>query len=267
MYGNKFELNYKELIRDILENGEYVAGRNGVTKRLFAKTLVIDDLKYGNFPILTSRKMYWKGVAGEFAAMLRKPKNIKDFEKFGCNYWKLWAGENGKLELDYGNAWLDWNGINQLDYVINSLKTNPNDRRMLINGWRADKVINNELSLPCCHYSYQFFLNINGEIELLWNQRSADIMIGIPSDIIFAALWLTTLANHTGYKAGKITMVFGDTHIYKEHLDGAKEYLKRPILYLPEYINKCKDIYKFVPDDIELINYQYNPQIKFELKG
>jgi len=138
---------------------------------------------------------------------------------------------------------------------------------MLINGWRADRVIKNELSLPCCHYAYQFFAKSNGELELLWHQRSADVMIGVPSDIVFAALWLTTLANHTGYKPGKITMVFGDTHIYEEHIKGAEEYCKRPELPLPDYENKCNDIYQFIPDDLILKNYEHLKPIKFKLKG
>jgi len=261
------ENEYKKLIKNIIRNGEIVNGRNGKTKRLFATTLVIDSLAEGKFPILTSRKMYWKGVAGEFAAMMRQPKNVKDFEKFGCNYWKLWADNKGDLELDYGNAWLDYEGFNQLAYVINNLKFNPTDRRMIINGWRPDRVLGNKLSLPCCHYAYQFFLNNKKEVEMLWIQRSADVMVGVPSDIIFAAIWLSTLANHTGYKPGKITMVFGDTHIYEEHLGKVEEYLNNPILDLPAYNNKCNNIYSFMPTDIVLENYMHSEPIKFELKA
>ena len=261
------ELKYRELVDEVLHNGELAKTRNGETRRLFAKVLVIDSLTKGEFPLLTGRKMFYKGVLGEFAAMIRKPKSVRDFEAQGCNYWKLWGDKDGKLELDYGNAWLDWNGVNQLDYVIKSLVANPTDRRMLISGWRPDRVINNELSLPCCHYSYQFFLNKNGEIEMLWNQRSADVMIGIPSDIVFAATWLIALAKHTGYKPGKITMVFGDTHIYEEHIEGAKEYLNRDIFTSPVYKCTTTNIYDFKPDDLTIFDYMYNPAIKFKLKA
>jgi len=263
---NSFEINYKHLIDKVLTHGELRATRNGNTKALFAESLMF-DLGEG-FPILTGRKMFYKGVLGELAAMLRGPKHVDDFKKFGCNYWGAWADEDGSLGLDYGNAWLDYNGVNQLEKVINSLKNNPFDRRMLIDSWRPDKL--DALSLPCCHYSYQFFVRGGEYVDMIWNQRSADTLIGIPSDAIFAAAWLTAIGSETKLIPGKVTMHFGDTHVYEEHVGSAIEYMKSKIYSLPKYEHNQKIGYPtvdFVPEDITLVDYQHGPAIKFELKA
>lgn len=261
-----FEDKYYELVEKVFYEGRVKYGRNGKVYSLFAQTITFDVDKY--FPILTRRKIFYKGVLGEFAAFIRKPKSVKDFEKWGCNYWKLWGDKDGKLELDYGNAWLDWNGVNQIEWLINEIKTNPDSRRLLLSGWRPDRVIKNELSLPCCHYMYQFYVN-NGKLDLLWIQRSADVMLGIPSNAILATVLLTSMANTVGnLKYGSVTMLFGDTHIYDEHMLIVDEFLNNTKQYTPPtYVNKCKNILEFKPDDIELSNYKYDKVLKFELKA
>lgn len=227
---NQFEHDYKQLVNKILCKGYDKNGRNGKTKALFGEVLEFNVSEY--FPIVTGRKMFYKGVLGELAAFLKKPKHKDDFKKQGCNYWELWSNEDGALKVDYGNAWLDFNGVNQLDNLMHKLKHDPDDRRLLITGWNPSNLDN--LSLPCCHYAYQFFVH-NDTIDMLWHQRSCDTMIGLPSDVILAAAWLIIIANECGYKAGTIKMTLGDTHIYNEHIDVAKEYLDRPIFDLPTY--------------------------------
>lgn len=260
-----FEIEYAKIVRKILDKGERRGGRNGKTRSLFATQLVVPMVE-NYFPILQGRQMYYKGVLGELAAMLRKPKHLEDFEKWGCNYWKLWAKEDGSIAVDYGNA---WHADNQIETLRDMLRNDPYNRRMIINGWRPNKL--DELDLPCCHLLYQFYVRQNGQLDMMWYQRSADWMIGVPSDIVFAAAWLIAIANDVGYTPGKITMVFGDTHIYEEHVEGAEEYLSnlKDFNVPPTYTWKGgkKHFCEFVPEDLSIYEYLHNGPIKFELKA
>ena len=259
---NKVERDYKALVEHILTNGTDKEGRNGTTRSTFGQALSF-NLKDG-FPLLTGRKMFYKGVLGELAAMLRGPKSLADFEKFGCNYWADWAKEDGSINVDYGNTWIDFNGVNQLEQVLETLKTNPNDRRMIISGWKPNNIAN--LDLPCCHLLYQWYVS-NGELQMMWYQRSADLMIGVPADIILAAAWNIAMASEVGLVPGKVTMIFGDTHIYEEHYEKAEEYLNRPIHPLPKWKTRSLKVSEFVPADIHIYDYIHEEPIKFELKA
>lgn len=263
---NDYEIRYKHLIDMIMTKGDLRETRNGITKSLFGTSLDFDLQK--GFPILTGRKMYYKGVMGELAAMLRGPKTLKDFEDQGCNYWSKWADEDGKLELDYGNAWRDFNGFDQLADVINKLNNDPHDRRMMISGWRPDRL--QDLSLPCCHYAYQFYVREGMYLDMMWIQRSADTMIGIPSDAIFAASMVIAMANETRLLPGQVTMHFGDTHVYEEHVGATMEYMQHKIYSLPDYtFNKAMGAptIEFTNKDISLKGYKHGPKIEFELKA
>lgn len=261
-----YEANYKKLVKKILDTGELRAGRNGNTKAIFGETLTI-DLNSG-FPLLTSRRIYYKGVFGELAAMLRGPKTLKDFKDYGCNYWDLWARADGNIDIDYGNAWLDFNGVNQLEALVTGLIENPHGRRHMVMGWRPDRL--DKVSLPCCHYAYQWYVRDNKYLDMLWHQRSVDTMIGLPSDVVFASAWNIILANEVGLIPGKITFTLGDTHIYEEHIEQAKEYLTLLTLELPGYrltAPKMACHTMFTPSWIEIENYSYLTEMKFELKA
>ena len=227
------------------------------------------------FPLLQGRRMYPKGVIGEFAAMVRKPKHLRDFEKFGCNYWKQWANEDGSINIDYGNAWFEGD---QIEHLKDCLANNPNDRRMIINAWRPERLA--ELNLPCCHYSYQFYVS-DGYLSMVWIQRSVDTMIGLPSDIILAAVWLITLANEFNYKTGDITMQLGDCHLYEEHIESGAvdEYLENVRKFnntiflktaLPYYALTSEpgaDFTIFEPQNLAITEYATCDNIQLELKS
>lgn len=264
-----YEDQYKRLVYRILNHGELRAGRNGNTYSLFGQMLTF-DLSDNKMPLLNGRQIFYKGVFGELAALLRQPKTIADFEEQGCFYWKLWAKENGDINVDYGNKWLDWNGVDQLAKLIDTLKNNPSDRRMIITGWDPSNL--DELDLPCCHYAYQWYVREGKYLDMLWHQRSADTMIGLPSDAVFAAAWNIAIANETGLEPGRITMTLGDTHIYEEHQQAAWDYLAVPIedAKQPRYkllSELGKRTIDFVPSDIEITDYEPKSTIKFELKG
>ena len=247
----QFETEYAEMIQKIMGEGTDKQCRNSVTRSLFGMSLEVDMLD-SFFPIIQGRKMYYKGVLGELAAMLRQPKNISDFKDWGCNYWDAWGDEKGELFIDYGNLWFDFDGVNQ----IKELK---------------DKLAN--VSLPCCHYNYQFYV-AKGTISMIWTQRSVDMMVGLPSDIIFAAAWLIAIANEFNLTPGKIKFDLGDCHVYKSHFDNAYEYIYRVLgagsnLWPVEYslaIPKGQDFCTFTPSDIMIPdNFSSMEPLNFEL--
>lgn len=265
-----YEMQYEDLVRDILANGEVRQTRNGKVKSVFGRTLEI-DLGGGIMPLLNGRKIFYNGILGEFCAMLRGPKNVKDFRAQGCNYWDLWADTDGNLTLDYGNAWLDFNGVNQLQNVIDAIKNNPTDRRMIITGWRPDRL--DELSLPCCHYAYQFYVrDLEGKkcLDMLWHQRSVDTMIGLPSDMVFGSAFIIAMAAYTNTTPGRLIMTLGDTHIYEEHVEAAEKYLERIKRYRPplcEFKKVRKHITEIEKEDFDIRCYECQSPIAFELKA
>jgi len=259
---NNFETKYLSVARTIAETGCRTEGRNGVTRSLPFQTLDI-DLSNNELPLLTTRKMFTKGILGEYAATIRGPKHVDDYKRWGCNYWDTWADADGNLTVDYGNAWLDYNGVNQMSAVLSKLQTDPRDRRMLINAWRPDRLA--ELSLPCCHYAYQFY-STGTELSLLWNQRSADWMVGVPSDAVFAVIMLSCFADLCAQKPSKIKMVFGDSHVYENHVPQLFEQCERTPTALPHYkLNSQKDLFSFEPQDFIVEDYNPQPGIAYKL--
>jgi len=256
-----FEAHYRNLVQHVLQHGETRHTRNGVTKAIFGAGITF-DLSAGYIPVLTGRKMFYKGVLGELAAMLRQPKHINDFEKWGCNYWKDWADEDGSIRVDYGNKWYDFHGINQMEQLLDSLRYRPMDRRHIITGWDPSS---RDLSLPCCHLLYQFYVDNNDRVHMIWYQRSVDTMVGLPSDAIFASAMLLYIAAAADLKVGSVQLVLADTHIYKEHFDDAYTYLNRPMHTPPKYEYTYTGLFR--PDDLRVYDYQHEPVIKFKLKA
>ncbi len=258
-----FEKEYLKLVRYILTEGKEVATRNGNTLKINGAMIRFNA--DWEIPILQSRKYPYKGVLGEFAAFIRGPKKIEDFTKWGCNYWHKWANSDGTINLDYGNAWINWEGLNQVEEAINNLKASSGNRRVIITGWNPKNIDN--LSLPCCHYVYQFIRDGN-EVSLIWIQRSADVMIGLPADALLAWVFLTSMAKTCDLIPGEVVMQLGDTHIYEEHIEGAKEQINRVVRTPVLGYNKCENIFNFIPDDVVIDEESYNPHppIKYLLK-
>ena len=214
--------------------------------------------------------MFYKGVLGELAAILRKPTCNGDFVEQGCNYWRDWADADGSLRVDYGNAWFNFNGVDQIAELKRMLAEDPTNRRMLVTGWNPGNLA--DLSLPCCHLYYQFYVDDEHRLHMLWVQRSVDVMIGLPSDVIFAAAWLLAICNEFGFLPGAITMQFGDTHIYESHVTGAEEYLNtvNEAIALPQakYNYNAEpgtDFCTFTQQDIEVLHYKPLRPISFKV--
>ena len=254
-------LVYKELIKEVLAEGKLVKGRNGATLELFGKQIEF-DLANG-FPIVTGRKIHYEGVLGEFAAFLQGPTHITDFRKFGCNYWNDFADENGDIRVAYGTKWLDFNGVPQLANLVENLKTDPHSRRHILTAWDPKGL--EELSLPSCHYAYNFHVD-EGKLDLIWIQRSADLMLGVPSDTIAAALFNILMAQTVGLKPGRVILQLANTHIYEQHISNAAKYLDRETHELPSWsLDSEASIFDFAPQMLSLEDYKFEDSLKFDL--
>ena len=258
-----FEERYLNIAEKIIRNGSTQSTRNGITYSLPNQTLKF-DLTDGTFPLLTTRKSYYKGVLGEYAAMIRGPKHVDDFKRFGCNYWDNWADKEGNIKVDYGNAWINYEGFNQMEYVLDLLRNNPTSRRMVISGWRPNKL--DDLDLPCCHHNYQFWSD-GKVVDLLWVQRSGDWMVGVPSDAILASIMLLCFSSLAGLTARSVNMVVGDAHIYEEHANEAHKQIRKTPWYPPNFkLTTQKTLYSFVPEDLTIEDYKHEEPIKYVLK-
>ncbi len=260
----KLDDGYKRIVSKAL-NSPFRQTRNALTQSYFGEMLQFDSLTKGEFPILLSRKLYPRGVIGELASFLQGASTVAQFKANGCNYWDAWGDENGDLNLDYGTSWLDFNGVNQLANVVKSLKEDPMSRRHLISAWRPDRL--EGLSLHCCHYSYQWNVTVDGELEMLWVQRSVDLMIGLPADIILAAVFNLLMAQTVGLKPGKITMHLGDCHVYTSHANNAASLLDRSIFgTAPKYnLDPDATVFNFTPDMLEITEYNPCDPLDFKL--
>ena len=264
-----YETDYANLVGAVLQYGKTREGRNGATRSIFGCVLQVDTQVYGHFPLLTCRQMYPKGILGELAAFFKGPKSLADFESEGCNYWSQWANEDGSIDVDYGNSWIDFNGINQLKNLVEGLKKDPTGRRHVVSGWRPERL--DELSLPCCHMLYQWYVDTStNRLDMIWYQRSVDVMVGLPSDVVLAAAWNALVANEVGLQPGSITMMLGDTHIYEGHVEQTSKYLERvhssARINPPSYgITAAATMSNFKASDIKIGDYTAMPPIKFEV--
>jgi thymidylate synthase len=250
------DFQYAVIAKQILETGIKKEGRNGNTISIFGAHMSYDVGR--GFPLLRMRKIFYKGILGEFKSFLDDAKSVQEFEANGCNYWKLWADEDGALRLDYPPR-------EQLDYVINLLKTEPNSRRMIIDLWNPDN--RGKLSLDPCHTQYQFYVR-NNKLDMIWNQRSVDWAIGAPSDFVLAALYNITIANEVGLQPGIVTFNFGDTHVYEEHIEQLTKLVKDLDKNAPPVLYKLDSTTKnFTPEDLAIYGYNTSEVVKFYLKA
>lgn len=253
---------YLDLLQDIMENGVDKMDRTGVgTRSVFGRQLRFDLSK--GFPMVTTKKLHLKSIIHELLWFIKGETNIKYLKENGVSIWDEWADENGDLGPVYGSQWRNWNGegIDQLAYVIDKLKNNPNDRRMIVSAWNVGKI--SEMKLPPCHMMFQFYV-ANNKLSCMLYQRSCDTFLGVPFNIASYALLTMMLAQVCGLELGEFVHTYGDTHIYSNHFQQAREQLSREPLPLPTMkINpNVKNIEDFKFEDFELVDYQCHPAIK-----
>ncbi len=263
---NKLDNDYQNLLKEVLNRGVEKKDRTGTgTISLFGKQ-IRHDMSDG-FPILTTKKVAWKTMVTELKWFLRGDTNIKYLQDNNC---KIWDGDyeksgrtDGELGPIYGKQWRDINGIDQLENLITGIISNPDSRRLLVNSWNVEQL--SQMTLPPCHYSFQCYVN-DGKLSLMWNQRSADLFLGVPFNISSYGLLLHLLCKETRLEPGELIGSFGDIHLYKNHIEQAEEQIDRYSYDLPEIKLSCYDIYRG-DFDAELVNYQSHPTIKAPLSN
>lgn len=256
---------YLDMLRYVLENGVDKMDRTGVgTRSVFGQQMRF-DLSRG-FPLMTTKKMHLKSIIHELLWFIKGDTNVKYLRDNGVRIWNEWADENGDLGPIYGSQWRDWNGegIDQLAQVVDKLKNNPNDRRMIVSAWNVSKI--SEMRLPPCHMMFQFYV-ANGKLSCMLYQRSCDMFLGVPFNIASYALLTMMLAQVCNLEPGEFVHTLGDTHIYHNHFEQVKEQLRREPLPLPTMrLNpQVKDINDFKYEDFTLENYECYGAIKAQV--
>ena len=271
------ENEYKGLLSEILDRGMDKSDRTGTgTKSVFGRT-IRHDMSLG-FPILTGKKISFNAARTELLWILNGRTDLKYLEDNGVKYWRPDYERSGRTDETlgpvYGKQWRDFNGVDQLYNLVYSINTNPDSRRLMVSAWAPHEL--DEMALPPCHYAFQVYIN-NGVMDLMWQQRSADVFLGLPYDIVMYGLLLEMLAKGAGLKAGQLIGQLGDCHLYNNHLEQAKEYRDRPRRAMPQLelesgINISSDKcvvpnYLNIPHKFEIKLNNYNPYaaIKAEL--
>lgn len=266
---------YHDLVKHVLENGTQKGDRTGTgTISVFGYQMRF-DLNEG-FPMVTTKKLHLKSIIYELLWFLKGDTNIAYLNENGVKIWDEWANENGDLGPVYGYQWRNWNGdeIDQISELIDTLKNNPNSRRLLISAWNpsvlpdttksfAENVANGKVALPPCHAFFQFYV-ADGKLSCQLYQRSADIFLGVPFNIASYALFTMMIAQVCNLGVGEFIHTFGDAHIYNNHIQQLELQLSRDPKPLPKMIlnPNIKNIFDFTFDDFTLEGYEAHPHIK-----
>lgn len=277
----KQDVYYLQLLRSILWHGEDRTDRTGTgTRSRFAPEPLNFDLQRG-FPLLTTKKVYWKGVVHELLWFLKGDTNTKYLKDNGVNIWDEWADKDGDIGPGYGKQWRAWSTrhklevtglgaykivVDQISELVAGLKKNPDSRRHIVSAWNVGDLP--EMKLPPCHMLFQCYVSqpASGNkptLSLQMYQRSADTFLGLPWNIASYALLTHMLAHVCGYEPGRLSIVFGDAHIYSNHFEQVKEQLSReprpsPTLKLNPDV---KSIFDFKFSDFSLSGYDPHPAI------
>ena len=288
---NEYNKQYLDLVEDILINGIEAPCRTGNKVLVRLNKSLTWDLNEG-FPILTFRQIPFKGAKGEVSCFLEGITDKRIYQERGCNYWNEWCNpkkvpysnkEGMKQENDLGNiygfSWLHFGsdytnfdadytnrGINQVKQVVETLKKNPYDRRMIITAW--DPAHMETMGLPPCLHTWQFNY-LGGKLHLTGLQRSADTILGIPADMVQGALLLHLMAQTVGMQVGTLTLEFCNCHIYDNHIETVKDHIetwKKCDIELPALVlDPTTTVFNFMPDMAKLENYQYGEKVSFPI--
>lgn len=258
---------YLDLLSYVLNYGEKREDRTGTgTISLFGGTQTVYDLRDG-FPLVTTKKMFIKGIIHELLWFIKGDTNIKYLTDNGVHIWDEWADKNGDLGRIYGAQWREWRvnsrtKIDQLKSVIDMIKNDPYSRRLIVNSWNVGDL--DKMNLPPCHCFYQFYVSKDGFLDLQLYQRSADLFLGVPFNIASYSLLLAMVAQVCGLKPRRFIHTIGDGHIYLNHVEQVKEQLSREPFALPklELNPNVRNIFDFKYEDIKIVDYNCHPAIK-----
>jgi len=256
---------YLDLMKHVLERGARKSDRTGTgTVSVFGAQLRF-DLAAG-FPLLTTKKVHLKSIIHELLWFLKGDTNTRYLKENGVTIWDEWADANGDLGPVYGHQWRSWptsdgRHIDQVSQLIEQIRKNPDSRRLIVSAWNVADLP--KMALLPCHALFQFYV-ANGRLSCQLYQRSADLFLGVPFNIASYALLTLMVAQVCGLKPGDFVHTFGDTHLYLNHLDQAREQLSRTPRRLPVMkLNPAvKDLFAYQYGDFTLENYDPHPAIK-----
>jgi thymidylate synthase len=265
---------YKGLLSSVLHGGADKADRTGTgTKAVFGRMLR-HDMATG-FPILTTKKIYFEKAVTELLWILSGYTDLAYLNEHGVNYWnadyKRSGRTDGTLGPVYGKQWRDFNGVDQLRKLLLEIQANPNSRRLMVSAWNPAEL--DDMVLPPCHYGFQVYIN-NGKIDLMWQQRSADVFLGLPYDFVMYGLLLELIAKGNNLEPGRLIASLGDCHLYNNHLEQARLQLERESKPLPTIdldfglkIEEGAGSFLLIPSKnmIKLNNYEHHEAIRAPL--
>ena len=256
---------YLDLLRLVLEEGKYKSDRTGTGTTSVFGAQARFSLRNG-FPLLTTKKLHLKSILHELLWFLRGETNVRSLQEVGVSIWNEWADADGNLGRVYGAQWCDWRtpdgrSINQIDQVIEQIRSNPDSRRLIVSAWNPGEI--ETMKLPPCHLLFQFYVH-EGVLSCQLYQRSADLFLGVPFNIASYAMLTMMVAQVCGLQPGDFVHTFGDLHLYSNHMEQVKEQLSREPRPLPTMtLNPAvKNIHDFKYEDFTLSNYDPHPAIK-----
>ena len=256
---------YLDLMRHVLEFGHEKSDRTGTgTLSVFGWQMRFPLAD--SFPLLTTKKLHLKSIIYELLWFLRGSTNVRWLQERGVTIWDEWADENGELGPVYGSQWRRWPGANgepidQIAQVVHSIRTSPDSRRHLVTAWNPAEIP--QMKLPPCHAMFQFYV-ARGTLSCQMYQRSADIFLGVPFNIASYALLTAMIAQVCGLRPGEFIHTLGDAHLYLNHLDQAREQLRREPRPAPRMLlnPKVSELLDFQYEDFTLEGYDPHPAIK-----
>lgn len=257
---------YENLLAKVLKEGTPKSDRTGTgTKSLFGEQLRYDLSK--GFPLITTKKVHFRSIAVELLWFLRGDTNIKWLNDQGVKIWDEWADENGELGPIYGAQWRRWfsdnhiGHVDQISDVLETLKTNPDSRRMIVSAWNVAEI--DQMALPPCHAFFQFYV-ADGKLSCQLYQRSADMFLGVPFNIASYALLTHMMAAQAGLKVGSFIWDGGDVHIYDNHVDQVKLQLKRRPYAFPSFnLLPCDSLFDYTLEHMQFGSpYFHHPAIR-----
>ncbi len=257
------DTQYEDLLRHVLENGTPKSDRTGTgTRSVFGHQMRF-DLSRG-FPLVTTKRVHFKSVALELLWFLRGEGNVRWLQERGVTIWDEWADENGDLGPVYGVQWRSWptpdgRHVDQISEVLQTLRTNPDSRRMVVSAWNVAEL--DKMALAPCHAFFQFHV-ADGKLSCQLYQRSADLFLGVPFNVASYALLTVLVAAEVGLQPGDFVWTGGDVHIYDNHVDQVREQLTRTPYPFPTLRVAPKPLFDVAYEDLEVVGYQHHPTIK-----
>ena len=261
---NQIDRQYEDLLAKIMREGTEKSDRTGTgTRSLFGAQLRYDLSK--GFPLITTKRVHMKSVIGELLWFLSGDSNVHWLQENGVRIWNEWADETGDLGPVYGVQWRRWNAgdgreIDQISQVLETLRTNPDSRRMIVSAWNVGDLP--KMALEPCHAFFQLYV-ADGRLSLQLYQRSADMFLGVPFNIASYSLLTHMFAQQAGLEVGDFVWTGGDCHIYSNHVEQVTEQLSREPYPFPTLkLRKADSMFSYGFDDVEIVGYEHHPTIK-----